>query len=68
VRLTDVLSRDDGDAPLRTLLEGQTETLGETVEGNDRVEDSEVVEKIGATRRSRTGDLLITNQLLCRLS
>ena len=27
--------RDDGDAPLRALLEGQTETLGETVEGND---------------------------------
>jgi integrase len=27
-----------------------------------------VEEKIGATRRSRTGDLLITNQLLCRLS
>jgi integrase len=60
--------RDDGDAPLRALLEGQTETLGETVEGSDGVADSEVVEKIGATRRSRTGDLLITNQLLCRLS
>jgi integrase len=60
--------RDDGDAPLRALLEGQTETLGETFKGTERVEDSEVVEDIGATRRSRTGDLLITNQLLCRLS
>jgi integrase len=28
----------------------------------------QVREKVGATRRSRTGDLLITNQLLCRLS
>jgi hypothetical protein len=28
----------------------------------------QVAEKFGATRRSRTGDLLITNQLLCRLS
>jgi integrase len=28
----------------------------------------QVVDKIGATRRSRTGDLLITNQLLYRLS
>jgi hypothetical protein len=28
----------------------------------------QVIEKIGATRRSRTGDLLITNQLLYRLS
>jgi integrase len=28
----------------------------------------ELIEKAGATRRSRTGDLLITNQLLCRLS
>src|SRR5262249_35317492 len=27
-----------------------------------------IEENIGATRRSRTGDLLITNQLLCRLS
>ncbi len=55
--------RDDGNAPLRALLEGQTETLGETVEGNDGVKDSEVAEKIGATRRSRTGDLLITNPI-----
>ena len=60
--------RDDGDAPLRALLEGQTETLGETVKGSDGVTDSEVAEKFGATRRSRTGDLLITNQLLYRLS
>jgi hypothetical protein len=28
----------------------------------------QVIEKTGATRRSRTGDLLITNQLLYRLS
>jgi hypothetical protein len=28
----------------------------------------QVIEKNGATRRSRTGDLLITNQLLYRLS
>jgi len=28
----------------------------------------QLIEKAGATRRSRTGDLLITNQLLCRLS
>ena len=28
----------------------------------------QVFEKTGATRRSRTGDLLITNQLLYRLS
>ena len=27
--------RDDGDAPLRVLLEGQTETLGETIKGSD---------------------------------
>jgi len=34
----------------------------------ERINAPQVVEKIGATRRSRTGDLLITNQLLCRLS
>jgi hypothetical protein len=28
----------------------------------------QVLEKTGATRRSRTGDLLITNQLLYQLS
>jgi hypothetical protein len=28
----------------------------------------QIIEKTGATRRSRTGDLLITNQLLYRLS
>jgi metallophosphoesterase superfamily enzyme len=28
----------------------------------------ENMREFGATRRSRTGDLLITNQLLCRLS
>ena len=28
----------------------------------------QVIEKTGATRRSRTGDLLITNQLLYQLS
>jgi hypothetical protein len=34
----------------------------------ERINAPQVVEKVGATRRSRTGDLLITNQLLCRLS
>src|SRR5262245_50876770 len=34
----------------------------------ERINAPQVVEKFGATRRSRTGDLLITNQLLCRLS
>ena len=56
--------RDDGDAPLRALLEAQPETF----EAGSDEDLSEVPEKIGATRRSRTGDLLITNQLLCRLS
>ena len=34
----------------------------------ERIGVPQVMENIGATRRSRTGDLLITNQLLCRLS
>jgi integrase len=49
-------------------LKAQTETLTETFEGAGDEESSQVPEKNGATRRSRTGDLLITNQLLCRLS
>jgi hypothetical protein len=34
----------------------------------DDLERAEVLEKTGATRRTRTGDLLITNQLLYQLS
>ncbi len=34
----------------------------------ERVMALQVIEKTGATRRSRTGDLLITNQLLYQLS
>jgi hypothetical protein len=60
--------RDDGDAPLRVLLEAQTETMTETFEHADDEELPHVPEKAGATRRSRTGDLLITNQLLYQLS
>ena len=48
--------RDDGDAPLRALLEAQPETF----QGADDEELPQVLEKTGATRRSRTGDLLIT--------
>jgi hypothetical protein len=40
----------------------------ETFWTRERISVPQVAEKIGATRRSRTGDLLITNQLLCRLS
>ena len=40
----------------------------ETFESGEKEEEMQVSEKFGATRRSRTGDLLITNQLLCRLS
>jgi hypothetical protein len=40
----------------------------ETFWTREHVSVPQVIEKIGATRRSRTGDLLITNQLLCRLS
>ncbi len=60
--------RDDGDAPLRALLQAQTETLTETCEGDKSVEQPQVSENAGATRRIRTGDLLITNQLLYQLS
>ena len=34
----------------------------------DDLEPAEMLEKTGATRRTRTGDLLITNQLLYQLS
>jgi hypothetical protein len=60
--------RDDGDAPLRALLEAKPETFSETFHAGREEDLSEVLEKTGATRRSRTGDLLITNQLLYRLS
>ena len=40
----------------------------ETFWTRERIRAPRVMENIGATRRSRTGDLLITNQLLCRLS
>ncbi len=49
--------RDDGDAPLRALLQAKTETS----EADKRKVRSQVLEKSGATRRIRTGDLLITN-------
>ena len=61
--------RDDGDAPLRALLEAQTETLPETLWKTSHHTAPEIpLEKTGATRRIRTADLLITNQLLYRLS
>jgi hypothetical protein len=60
--------RDDGDAALRVLLEAQTETLTETFEVAGDAEHPQLPENVGATRRSRTGDLLITNQLLYQLS
>jgi hypothetical protein len=60
--------RDDGDAPLRALLEAQPETFPETLRRVSDEAELQVLEKNGATRRSRTGDLLITNQLLYRLS
>jgi hypothetical protein len=60
--------RDDGDVPLRALLETETETLTETFRGASDEDPLQIPEKNGATRRSRTGDLLITNQLLYRLS
>jgi integrase len=53
---------DDGDAPLRALLKAQTETLTETLKADEMVKPSQVPENFGATRRSRTGDLLITNR------
>ena len=59
---------DDGDVPLRALFGSKTETLTETFNEGEVTEQSQLPENIGATRRSRTGDLLITNQLLCRLS
>ena len=40
----------------------------ETFAKLEEEEQMQLIEKFGATRRSRTGDLLITNQLLCRLS
>jgi hypothetical protein len=50
----------------------QMETFEDLEEETNEERDREVVEKIaenfGATRRIRTGDLLITNQLLYRLS
>jgi hypothetical protein len=60
--------RDDGDAPLRALLEAQAETSTETFEGAGDEDLPQPIEKAGATLRIRTGDLLITNQLLYRLS
>jgi integrase len=60
--------RSDGDAPLRALFEGKTETLGETLDDAVDAAEPQVPEKAGATRRIRTADLLITNQLLYRLS
>ena len=56
--------RDDGDAPLRALLVAQPETF----RGASDEDPRQVPGNIEATRRSRTGDLLITNQLLCQLS
>ncbi len=47
------------------------ETKWKHLEQNQPVEEKEamqLLEKFGATRRSRTGDLLITNQLLYQLS
>ena len=62
------LIRSDGAAPLRALLAGKTETLTETLRQDPLHRLVQVPEKTGATRRNRTGDLLITNQLLYQLS
>jgi hypothetical protein len=35
---------------------------------DDDLEPAQLLKKTGATRRTRTGDLLITNQLLYQLS
>jgi hypothetical protein len=60
--------RDDGDAPLRALFAAQSETLTETFQDAGDEDLPQPIEKTGATLRIRTGDLLITNQLLYRLS
>jgi len=58
---------DDFDAVTETSWK-QMETFGGLAAAGGEKNQSQVIEKIGATRRIRTGDLLITNQLLYRLS
>jgi integrase len=62
--------RSDGDAPLRALVEAKTETLTETLMDAVGEDIAQLTEKIGATRRIRTADLLITknNPLLPNLT
>jgi hypothetical protein len=52
--------RSDGDAPLRALLKGKTETFTETLRQDQSYKPLQVPKKNGATRQNRTGDLLIT--------
>jgi hypothetical protein len=54
--------------PLESAFGGSKRNFDRPLKVKGDEELQEATEKNGATRRSRTGDLLITNQLLCRLS
>ena len=59
---------DDGsEIPDHFCMETKWKHFGENQAPEEKAA-LQVIEKTGATRRSRTGDLLITNQLLYRLS